>query len=363
MDSGFREVSAERSESPQVPYCKNEDERACNLETSSASLIERIASTSLVEMDQRVRIMLHKELQCLAHCDYIENVQKDGMRRIWRSKVINWLLEFEDEFGISQDTIAVAVNYLDRYLSQVSTKKSILQLLAMGCIFIAGKLHETFPIGMNELRDLADGAYLESDIKLMELELLRVLRWQLNPVTPQAFMTNLVQYIEGAEVRRALMEDAVTFLDVVLPEYEILKFKPSVQGTAALLCAFETTRMDMEVVRNWADSVSKFGILDNREVVTCKELMLHIFDSMVLNRESEQFNVDASTSSIPSLASNPQLSDSGERFFKVVSPVGVEELPCVQDENNSSASATQVMGKVQSQSQEGDALRQHGVHH
>ena len=58
---------------------------------------------------------------------------------------------------MTSDTIACALNLVDRYLSQVSTKKTLLQLLAMVATFVATKLLETNPIQLCELQCLAEG--------------------------------------------------------------------------------------------------------------------------------------------------------------------------------------------------------------
>jgi hypothetical protein len=181
-------------------------------------LNDDVVMLSEADLEERVRVMLTKEgeFEYLPNPNYIAEVQRDGMRPLWRRRVTEWLLEFQEEFGISQDTVAVAVNYMDRYLSKKSTEKEIVQLLAMGAIFVAAKLHETYSIGMKELQALADEVYLASDIKLMELELLGVLQWNLNPITPQLVMNHLVYYIPDAQQRQTLREHAEAFLDVTL---------------------------------------------------------------------------------------------------------------------------------------------------
>jgi hypothetical protein len=229
-------------------------------------------------VEERLLRMFSREHELRARPELIEAVQRDGMRPVWRSKVASWLLEFEDEFGLSQDTIFVAVNYMDRYLSQVSTKRSLLQLLAMGAILVASKLHEACPLRMSDLRELADGTYAESDIKLMELELLRVIQWKLHPVTPQAVMSHLILYVADAATQHAVLEDAVTFLDVALPETEFMKFAPSVQATAAVLCAFETS--GLAGVDEWCARVRPYGVLSSDCVLECKERMLAVFYSL-----------------------------------------------------------------------------------
>ena len=235
---------------------------------------EKICKLTKADLHERISIMLEQEASSLPLKNYIETIQHDGMKEIWRRKVTCWLLEFQEEFHISQDTVAVAVNYMDRYLSEISTKKSILQLLAMGAVFIAAKLLETFPIGMTELQTLAEGMYLESDIKLMELELLRVIQWRLNPVTPQCVMNHLILYEESADQRRLLREHAEAFLDVALCEYEFLQFLPSTQGIAAILCAFETTKLN---AANWVSQVRQYEIVGSPRTLQCKAKMQEVF--------------------------------------------------------------------------------------
>mmetsp|Transcript_25545 Transcript_25545/g.55387 ORF Transcript_25545/g.55387 Transcript_25545/m.55387 type:complete len:334 (-) Transcript_25545:828-1829(-) len=276
--------------------------------------------------------MRKRKCKSLPRHDYIENVQRDGMRVAWRSKVTAWLLEFEEEFAISPDTIAVAVNFMDRYLSTTSTQKGIVQLLAMGAIFIASKIHETEnPIGMTELRDLADGEYLESDIKLMELELLRVIQWKLNPVTPQSFMNHFMQYVACENDRKILHEDAVTFLDIIIPEYIFLRYPPSVQATAAMLCAFHMTG---KCSKKWEQSMAKYGLLQNPSVAECKTRMWEMFEiinqmcpqsSMMSSQEMERFNANNS----PTGVADMQHEDLETSFYFY----NVGSSPSAQNEN------------------------------
>ena len=63
--------------------------------------------------------------------NFIRTTQMGVMQPTWRRKVVEWLLEFVDEFGLPNDIVAVAITYLDVYLSRKQVDKVHLQLLAM----------------------------------------------------------------------------------------------------------------------------------------------------------------------------------------------------------------------------------------
>jgi hypothetical protein len=109
--------------------------------------------------------------------NFIRTAQMGVMQPTWRRKVVEWLLEFVDEFGLPNDIVAVAITYLDVYLSRKQVDKVHLQLLAMVCVFVASKFHEVEPISIQELQTLAEGGYTEKSIRDLELELLNTLNW------------------------------------------------------------------------------------------------------------------------------------------------------------------------------------------
>ncbi|KAH8046828.1 N-acetylgalactosaminyltransferase 7 [Aureococcus anophagefferens] len=77
-----------------------------------------------------------------ARPDYIEAVQKHGMVVDWRLKIVAWFDQLGDAFDMKPETIAMATNYLDRYLSRRSCGGVNLQLAATASIFLASKVEE-----------------------------------------------------------------------------------------------------------------------------------------------------------------------------------------------------------------------------
>ncbi|KAI5414727.1 hypothetical protein KIW84_040265 [Lathyrus oleraceus] len=68
--------------------------------------------------------------------DFMEKIQTDinaGMRAMF----IDWLVKVAEEYRLLPDTLFLAVNYLDRYLSGKAMNRQWLQLLGVSCMMIA----------------------------------------------------------------------------------------------------------------------------------------------------------------------------------------------------------------------------------
>ncbi|KAH8094392.1 N-acetylgalactosaminyltransferase 7 [Aureococcus anophagefferens] len=95
------------------------------------------------------KVLALSEPTYAARPDYIEAVQKHGMVVDWRLKIVAWFDQLGDAFDMKPETIAMATNYLDRYLSRRSCGGVNLQLAATASIFLASKVEEQRPFGQD----------------------------------------------------------------------------------------------------------------------------------------------------------------------------------------------------------------------
>ena len=75
------------------------------------------------------------QLEYLAKPNYME--KQTDISFPMRSILVDWLVEVGEEFDVETETVHLAVNYVDRFLSFMSVQRAKLQLVGTSSMFIA----------------------------------------------------------------------------------------------------------------------------------------------------------------------------------------------------------------------------------
>lgn len=164
----------------------------------------------------------------------------------WRSGIVEWSYHIINVNKFSRDTVAISMNYFDRFLSTFEGKQNIqeFQLAAMTCLYIAIKVHERRAIKPKTISELSNGAFQEKQVTEMELRIATTLQWRLNPPTSMSFVRSFLlmipdRRIEDFELWTVL--DLATFqTELAVREYDFVSYAAS---TIALAAIFNATRM------------------------------------------------------------------------------------------------------------------------
>ncbi|KAM9567999.1 G1/S-specific cyclin-D2-like [Salvelinus alpinus] len=113
--------------------------------------------------DRVLQSLLTIEERFIPQCSYFKCVQKD-IQPFMRRMVATWMLEVCEEQKCEEEVFPLAMNYLDRFLAVVPTRKCDLQLLGAVCMFLASKLKETRPLTADKLC-----IYTDNSIRPQEL--------------------------------------------------------------------------------------------------------------------------------------------------------------------------------------------------
>ncbi|PKU27128.1 hypothetical protein llap_22568 [Limosa lapponica baueri] len=62
-----------------------------------------------------------------------------------RAILVDWLVEVGEEYKLQNETLHLAVNYIDRFLSSMSVLRGKLQLVGTAAMLLASKFEEIYP--------------------------------------------------------------------------------------------------------------------------------------------------------------------------------------------------------------------------
>jgi len=97
-----------------------------------------------------------------------------GINEVWREKICEWCYQVVDHFDYNRQVVAIALNYLDRYLALRPVNRKIFQLAAMTCLFIAIKQNETRVLSLSAFLSLSRGYFQAEHVLKMEHAILRL---------------------------------------------------------------------------------------------------------------------------------------------------------------------------------------------
>jgi len=161
-----------------------------------------------------------------------QNDINDRMRAI----LIDWLIDVHYKYRLHTETLFLAINIVDRFLSRRCVPRTRLQLVGVTAMWLACKRQE---IWVPELRDfvyITDSAYTTDDILFCETEILRVLKFRLEVPTVYIFATHLLHHLKIEETNQIWFL-TMYFLERSLQEYHFLRYFPSRIAAAAVALA------------------------------------------------------------------------------------------------------------------------------
>jgi hypothetical protein len=180
-----------------------------------------------------------------------------------RFKMTEWCYQIVDFCKFNHETVAIAMSYLDRYMSTqvvgspALDDRKIFQLAAMTCLYTAIKIHEPEAMEPRIVSQLSRGAYTEEQVTDMELEVLNAIQWRMNPPTACSFIRNFLTLLpEGtmsASDRDTVYELAKFQTELAVHEYSLVTVNASTVAMGSIVNALETvtcatTTMDIKMI-------------------------------------------------------------------------------------------------------------------
>lgn len=165
-----------------------------------------------------------------------ENYMESQPHLAWRMRGIlsDWLIEVHTKFRLLPETLFLAVNIIDRFLSIRVVEVAKLQLVGITAMFIASKYEEVISPSIQNFSYVADRGYDEDQILRAERYILSSLGFNLSYPNPM----NYLRRISKADRYDTTVRTFAKYLvEISIVDHAFLKYSPSLLSAAAMYFA------------------------------------------------------------------------------------------------------------------------------
>lgn len=170
------------------------------------------------------------ETTFLPRSDYME--KQEDLTPKMRMILMDWLIEVHMKYKLRSETLHLAVNLIDRFLTRTPVARKKLQLVGVVAMFIASKFEEIHPPELHDWVYITDKAYTKEDVLRMECTMLTTLSFQIVVPTVAHFFQGLQKANDCNGVHCHL---AQYIIELCILDIKMLEYTPSQTVSAALL--------------------------------------------------------------------------------------------------------------------------------
>ena len=182
---------------------------------------------------------------CLVPCNHAYNQRStmanptymdDQEELQWRMRTIlmDWLIEVHSKFRLLPETLFIAVNLIDRFLSQRVISLVKFQLVGLTALFVAAKYEEVICPSISHFLHMTDGGYGVEEIIKAERYMLSTLSFDLSYPNPLHFLRRISK-ADGYDIQSRTLGKFLTEISAL--EHKLLAYPPSLLAASAMWLA------------------------------------------------------------------------------------------------------------------------------
>jgi hypothetical protein len=175
-----------------------------------------------------VSSVLTSQARMMPNPYYMENQAE--IQWSMRSVLIDWVVQVHGRFTMLPETLFLAVNCIDRFLSVKVVSIAKLQLVGATAIYVAAKYEEINCPSVQEVAFMVDGSYTQEEILKAERFMLTMLKFELGWPGPMSFLRRISKADEYDVDTRTV---AKYFLEVTLMDERFVGCTPSFLAAGA----------------------------------------------------------------------------------------------------------------------------------
>ncbi|KAF2018834.1 A/B/D/E cyclin [Aaosphaeria arxii CBS 175.79] len=213
------------------------------------------------------------EIATMANPNYMD----DQSELEWKMRgiLVDWLLEVHTRFRLLPETLFLAVNIIDRFLSTKIVQLDRLQLVGVTAMFIASKYEEVLSPHVQNFRHVADDGFTEEEILSAERFVLAALNYDLSYPNPMNFLRRISK-ADNYDIQTRTLGKYL--LEIGCLDHRFLAHPPSEVAAAAMYLA----RLVLER-GEWDSTLVHYSGYTEEEIQPVLSLMIDYLASPVVH--------------------------------------------------------------------------------
>ncbi|BGP19401.1 G2/mitotic-specific cyclin [Rhodosporidiobolus nylandii] len=184
-----------------------------------------MVSAYVVEVYEYLREL---ELTTMPDPEYMSNQNEVTWKM--RGILVDWLVEIHTKFRLLPETIFLAVNIIDRFLSVRVVSLVKFQLVGVTALFIAAKYEEVCCPSVQNFLYMTDGGYTDEEILKAERYILGIIGFNLSYPNPINFLRRISK-ADGYDIQSRTM--AKYLMEVSIVDHRFMSTPPSLIAAGA----------------------------------------------------------------------------------------------------------------------------------
>lgn len=263
----------EMPEAPEIPAAVGQIEDIDSDDVGNPQLIVEYVNEIYCYLRALERKQAIKE-DYLKHMDATKLLIKPKMRNL----LVDWLVDVHIQFALLQETLYLTVAILDRYLmldaESVTTKQ--LQLVGVTAMFLASKYEEMYPPEIGDFIYISDRAYTETQIRKMEIRIIKTLDFDLGRPLPINFLR---RGSKAGTVNAQVHGLAKYVMELSIVDYKMAHVEPSRVAAASLALAIRLMDpVQSSLIHLWSRTLehyTSYKLVDLQETISSLAHSVH----------------------------------------------------------------------------------------
>ncbi|KAK5073931.1 G2/mitotic-specific cyclin [Lithohypha guttulata] len=198
---------------------------------------------------------------------------QDDLEWKMRGILVDWLIEVHMRFRLLPETLFLAVNIIDRFLSQKVVPLDKLQLVGITAMFIASKYEEVLSPHVGNFTHVADDGFSVDEVLAAERYTLSTLKYDLSYPNPMNFLRRISK-ADNYDIQTRTLGKYLTELSLV--DHRFLEYRQSHIAAAAMYLA----RMILER-GPWDVTLTQFAGYTEDDIIPVFDIMVDFLQGPV----------------------------------------------------------------------------------